>query len=246
MCVWEITSLQRRRSQGRLAISTGSGGLPPSWCCSASGGANHRADPWRSPGRGGRNVLSWHHHLARGEFTEAITFFERNVALEGDLRSERFGTALIQSANSGAWLADVLSEIGRFDEAIGHAEAAMRIAEEADHPYTLSSTSVSPISVAGISRARRGFSSGASTSPACGKPGLRTSRQLSGPPTRSLVGLTRHSGWSRTLSKSSTQTLPPEGDREQAREHLTTAMARYREMGMAYWLEQAAVETLQF
>jgi hypothetical protein len=50
----------------------------------------------------------------------------------------------------------------------------------------------------------------------------------------------------RAPSKSSTQTLPPEGDREQAREHLTTAMARYREMGMAYWLEQAAVETRQF
>jgi hypothetical protein len=56
-------------------------------------------------------------------------------ALEGDLRSERFGTALIQSAFSGTWLADALSEIGRFDQAIGHAEA---IAEEADHPYTLS------------------------------------------------------------------------------------------------------------
>ncbi|HSV07657.1 MAG TPA: tetratricopeptide repeat protein, partial [Candidatus Binatus sp.] len=34
-------------------------------------------------------------------------------------------------------LADVLSELGRFDEAIGHAEAALRIAEAADHPYTL-------------------------------------------------------------------------------------------------------------
>jgi excisionase family DNA binding protein len=43
----------------------------------------------------------------------------------------------IQSALSGALLADVLSELGRFDEAIGHAEAAVRIAEAADHPYTL-------------------------------------------------------------------------------------------------------------
>jgi hypothetical protein len=31
----------------------------------------------------------------------------------------------------------VLSELGRLDEAIGHAEAAVRIAEAADHPYTL-------------------------------------------------------------------------------------------------------------
>jgi tetratricopeptide (TPR) repeat protein len=76
-------------------------------------------------------------HLARGEFSEAVTIFERNVALEGDLRSERFGTVIIQSAHSGAWLAEVLSEIGRFDEAIGHAKAAVRIAEAADHPFTL-------------------------------------------------------------------------------------------------------------
>jgi len=59
------------------------------------------------------------------------------VALEGDLRYERLWTASIQSAMSGAWLADVLSQLGRFDEAIGHAEAAVQIAEAADHPYTL-------------------------------------------------------------------------------------------------------------
>ena len=76
-------------------------------------------------------------HVARGEFSDAATFFERNVALEGDLRSERFGAPAIQSAVSGAVLADVLSQLGRFDEAIGHAEAAVRIAEAADHPFTL-------------------------------------------------------------------------------------------------------------
>ncbi|HYN19944.1 MAG TPA: tetratricopeptide repeat protein, partial [Thermoanaerobaculia bacterium] len=32
------------------------------------------------------------------------------------------------------------------------------------------------------------------------------------------------------------------GNREQAQEHLTTAAAMYREMGMTYWLEQAEVE----
>jgi tetratricopeptide (TPR) repeat protein len=31
----------------------------------------------------------------------------------------------------------VLSQLGRFDEAIGHAEAAVQIAEAADHPFTL-------------------------------------------------------------------------------------------------------------
>jgi tetratricopeptide (TPR) repeat protein len=38
---------------------------------------------------------------------------------------------------SGAWLADVFSQLGRFDEAIGQAEASVRIAEAADHPWTL-------------------------------------------------------------------------------------------------------------
>ncbi len=76
-------------------------------------------------------------HAVRGEFSAAATFLERNVALEDDLRHERFGAPAIQSALSGAWLADVLSQVGRFDEAIAHAEAAVQIAEEADHPFTL-------------------------------------------------------------------------------------------------------------
>jgi tetratricopeptide (TPR) repeat protein len=76
-------------------------------------------------------------HVARGEFTNAATFLERNVALEGDLRSERFGAPGIRSALSRAHLADVLSQLGRFDGAIGHAETAVRIAEAHDHPWTL-------------------------------------------------------------------------------------------------------------
>src|SRR5262249_11528538 len=76
-------------------------------------------------------------HAARGDVREAATLLERNVALEGDLRYERFGAPAIQSALSGAYLANMLSQLGRFDEAIEHAEAAVRIAETADHPYTL-------------------------------------------------------------------------------------------------------------
>jgi tetratricopeptide (TPR) repeat protein len=76
-------------------------------------------------------------HVAKGEFSDAATLLERNVALEGNLRYERFGAPIIQSVLSGARLAEVLSQLGRFDEAIGHAEAAVLIAEAADHPYTL-------------------------------------------------------------------------------------------------------------
>jgi hypothetical protein len=35
------------------------------------------------------------------------------------------------------------------------------------------------------------------------------------------------------------------GNRAPAQEHLSTATAIYREMGMAYWLEHAAAETRQ-
>jgi tetratricopeptide (TPR) repeat protein len=75
--------------------------------------------------------------VTRGEFTEAATLLEGNLALVGDLRHERFGAPVIQSALSLAHLADALSQLGRFDEAIRHGEEAVRIAEEADQPLTL-------------------------------------------------------------------------------------------------------------
>jgi class 3 adenylate cyclase/tetratricopeptide (TPR) repeat protein len=76
-------------------------------------------------------------HAARGEFRQAAALLERNVALDGELRYERFGAPAIQSALAGAYLANMFSQLGRFDEAIEQAEAAVRIAETADHPYTL-------------------------------------------------------------------------------------------------------------
>jgi tetratricopeptide (TPR) repeat protein len=76
-------------------------------------------------------------HNTHGEHSEAAKLLERNIGLEGKLRAERFGTALILSAASEFTLALALAPLGRFDEAIGHGEAALRIAEENDHPFTL-------------------------------------------------------------------------------------------------------------
>jgi tetratricopeptide (TPR) repeat protein len=76
-------------------------------------------------------------HLARGEFSDAITLLGRNVTLEGELRYERFGAPAIQSALSASCLADTLSQLGRFEEAVVHGEEAVRTAEVADHPFTL-------------------------------------------------------------------------------------------------------------
>jgi len=92
-------------------------------------------------------------HATRGELSDAVTLLERNVvALEGDLCNERFGTAFVQSAAAGACLADVLSQLGRFDEAIEHAETAVRIAEAADHLLTL----FSGLFYLGLAHLRRG------------------------------------------------------------------------------------------
>jgi tetratricopeptide (TPR) repeat protein len=76
-------------------------------------------------------------HLVRGEYREAAKLLERNIGLDGKLRAERFGTAFIQSAVSEFMLSNALSHLGQFDEAVDHAEAAVRIAEENNHPWTL-------------------------------------------------------------------------------------------------------------
>jgi tetratricopeptide (TPR) repeat protein len=147
-------------------------------------------------------------HAVRGEYSAAATFLSRNVALEGDLRYERFGTSGIPSALSGADLGDVLSQLGRFDEAIRHAEAAVRIALKRPIIHIRyaggCSTSASPTSDAGISRARSGSSSGILTSAERGSssPTHRSSRQSWAPHTPSPVVLTRRSRWSRVLSRS--------------------------------------------
>jgi class 3 adenylate cyclase/tetratricopeptide (TPR) repeat protein len=70
-------------------------------------------------------------HVARGRLNDAATFFERTIALEGDLRSDRYGATSVHLANA-------LSQLGRFDEAIARAEAGVQIAEAADQPFALS------------------------------------------------------------------------------------------------------------
>jgi class 3 adenylate cyclase/tetratricopeptide (TPR) repeat protein len=76
-------------------------------------------------------------HTAWGEYSEAAKLLARNIGLDGKLRSERLGTPVIQSAAFEYSLALALAHLGRFDEAIGHGETAVRIAEETDHPLTL-------------------------------------------------------------------------------------------------------------
>jgi tetratricopeptide (TPR) repeat protein len=76
-------------------------------------------------------------HLFRGSFGDAVTLLAPIAAREGELRSERFGSCVIPWATAVAYLAEACCELGRFDEAIAHAEAAMRTGEAADNAYTL-------------------------------------------------------------------------------------------------------------
>jgi class 3 adenylate cyclase/tetratricopeptide (TPR) repeat protein len=78
--------------------------------------------------------------VSRGEYAEAVEYLQRNVAqLTGELRFERFGQATMMASFSRSILALALADLGRFDEAIVHAEEAARIAEEGgQHRYSLS------------------------------------------------------------------------------------------------------------
>src|SRR5262249_53881869 len=88
----------------------------------------------------------------RGAFGDAVTLVAPIAALECELRSERFGSSVIPWATAVAYLAEACCELGRFDEGIAHAEAALRIAEAADHAYTL----FFALSALGLAHLRRG------------------------------------------------------------------------------------------
>jgi tetratricopeptide (TPR) repeat protein len=138
-----------------------------------------------------------------------------------------------------AHLSDVLSELGRFDEAIENAQAAVRIAEAADHPFTLDRGLLRlgcAIFAREISRARsRAIASAGGDEHAEGY--YREALALAGELGMRPLVAHCHLG----LGKLHRRT----GNRGQAQEHLTTATLTYREMDMAYWLEQAAAEIQQ-
>ena len=75
---------------------------------------------------------------ALGEYGRAIEFFRRTAAsLSGDLIHERFGMAGLPSVFTRAWLGWCLAEQGQFTEALAHAEEGLRMAEEADHDFSI-------------------------------------------------------------------------------------------------------------
>jgi class 3 adenylate cyclase/tetratricopeptide (TPR) repeat protein len=77
-------------------------------------------------------------HARLGAYREAIGFARNNVAaLQGALLGERFGMAPIASVYSRTMLGWSLAELGEFAEAAAVADEAVRIADDARHPYSL-------------------------------------------------------------------------------------------------------------
>jgi class 3 adenylate cyclase/tetratricopeptide (TPR) repeat protein len=76
-------------------------------------------------------------HHTRGEYVEAREYFGWNAThLGGNLVGERFGIFVLPSSFARSFIAWGLAESGKFSEAFNIAEDALRIAEDANHPFS--------------------------------------------------------------------------------------------------------------
>ena len=73
-----------------------------------------------------------------GEYRRAVDYFNRNVAsLTGELLRERFGMTGLPAVMSRTWLVGCLADLGEFDEGIARGDEAIRLAEAAEHSFSL-------------------------------------------------------------------------------------------------------------
>jgi tetratricopeptide (TPR) repeat protein len=76
-------------------------------------------------------------HHTRGDYVKAREYFGWNVTrLEGSLAGERFGIFVLPSSFARSFIGWGLAESGKFSEAFNIAEDALRIAEDANHPFS--------------------------------------------------------------------------------------------------------------
>ena len=74
----------------------------------------------------------------QGNYPEAVALARRNtVRLTGERVRERFGMALLPAVYSRTVLVWSLAEMGEFEEALAVGQEGARIAEEAEHPYSI-------------------------------------------------------------------------------------------------------------
>ncbi|HWP35553.1 MAG TPA: AAA family ATPase [Thermodesulfobacteriota bacterium] len=90
---------------------------------------------------------------AVGDYRRAVEYERKSAAsVEGRLRAERFGLAALPSVAARVWLVWSLAELGELAEAIAGAEEGLRIAEEAEAPFSLAGACLA----AGIAYLRKG------------------------------------------------------------------------------------------
>ena len=78
-------------------------------------------------------------YVARTDYRRATEVLSKTVAfLDGELLHERFAEGTVPSVLARVNLVRGLVELGRFPQAIDRGEEAIRIAEEVDHPASLS------------------------------------------------------------------------------------------------------------
>jgi class 3 adenylate cyclase/tetratricopeptide (TPR) repeat protein len=76
-------------------------------------------------------------HHTRGDYVKAREYFGWNAShLQGDLVGDRFGIFVLPSSFARSFIAWGLAETGEFSEAFNVAEDALRIAENANHPFS--------------------------------------------------------------------------------------------------------------
>jgi class 3 adenylate cyclase/tetratricopeptide (TPR) repeat protein len=76
-------------------------------------------------------------HHTRGDYQKAMKYFGWNATrLEGELTQERFGMFVLPSAFSRSFIAWAMAELGEFSQAYDIGETALRIAEDAGHPFS--------------------------------------------------------------------------------------------------------------
>ena len=79
--------------------------------------------------------------VSLGNYRAAIASFERNLELRTRAPSpKRFGMAALQSVTSRSWMAWCLASVGEFGVANVVARESIRVAEAANHPYSLATT----------------------------------------------------------------------------------------------------------
>jgi class 3 adenylate cyclase/tetratricopeptide (TPR) repeat protein len=80
--------------------------------------------------------LGWSYH-ALGDYQRAIEVLGQLTALKGEQIWERFGLAGLPAVVARTWLAWSHTEHGDFAEGLARAEEGLRIAQTANHPYSL-------------------------------------------------------------------------------------------------------------